>query len=158
LLTVHACESQAETSRLPPPRNLMVPLALKGFIMSWCTNLRCNGTDYLCGKCRKLYPNLAESLDQKKRQRREGRQGQTSYGRGSRSGGYGRSSYSMKSSTFDGYPSLSRHRGDGATEIFYGPAPVSMDDLNHGHAVIKDGRLVYKRRPGESTPIIDKDN
>jgi hypothetical protein len=64
----------------------------------------------------------------------------------------------MRSGTFDGYSSLSRTRGDGATEIFYGPNPVEMDDVNHGHAVIKNGKLVYKRRPGESTPVVDNDN
>lgn len=63
----------------------------------------------------------------------------------------------MKSGTFDGYPSLSRTRGDGAREIFYGPAPVNMDDPAHGHAVIKNGKLVYKRRPGETVPVVDLD-
>lgn len=119
-----------------------------------CTNLRCNGTDFLCGKCKRLYPMLAASLAAK---RREGNRGKTAYGRGSTSGAYGRSSYSMKSGTFDGLPSLSRKRGDGATEIFYQAGTVDMDDANHGHAVIKNGKLVYKRRPGESTPVIDED-
>ena len=122
--------------------------------MSMCVNPRCNGTDFLCGKCKKVYPALAASLAAK---RREGNQGKTGYGRGSTSGGYGRSSYSMQSGTFDGLPSLSRKRGDGATEIFYQAGVVDMDDVNHGHAVIKNGKLVYKRRPGESTPVIDND-
>jgi len=63
----------------------------------------------------------------------------------------------MRSGTFDGLPSLSRKRGDGALEIFYQAGAVDMDNPNHGHAVIKNGKLVYKRRPGESTPIIDED-
>lgn len=90
------------------------------------------------------------------RQRRERPIGKGSYGQGSQSGGFGRSSYSMKEGTFDGYPSLSRRRDDGAIDIFYGPPPVDPDDRTHGHAVIRDGKLVYKRRPGESTPIVNK--
>lgn len=112
----------------------------------------------MCGKCRKLYPLLAASLDQAKRDRRTANAGKTSYGRGSSSGGYGRSSYSMQSGTFDGLPSLSRTRGDGAREIFYQAGTVDMDDPMHGHAVIKNGRLIYKRRPGETTPVIDNDH
>jgi hypothetical protein len=108
----------------------------------------------LCRKCRKLYPSLAAGNAAR---RREENRGKTAYGRGSTSGAYGRSSYSMKSGTFDGLPSLSRRRGDGATEIFYQAGSVDMDDVNHGHAVIKNGKLVYKRRPGESTPVIDEE-
>lgn len=88
-------------------------------------------------------------------ERRAANRDKTTYGRGSTSEQYGRSSYSMKEGTFDGHPSLSRRRDDGATEIFYGPAPVDMNDPNHGHAVIKNGKLVYKRRPGETTPVVD---
>ena len=83
--------------------------------------------------------------------------GRGAYSQGSGSGGYGNSSYSMRSGTFDGLPSLSRKRQDGATEIFYQEGSVNMDDPMHGHAVIKNGKLVYKRRPGESTPIIDNE-
>ncbi|TLG09440.1 hypothetical protein FEK35_15045 [Nocardia cyriacigeorgica] len=36
-----------------------------------CTNPRCNGTDWLCGKCRKIYPSLAAALDTRKRERRD---------------------------------------------------------------------------------------
>lgn len=61
----------------------------------------------------------------------------------------------MREGTFDGWPSLSRRREDGKIDIFYGPPPVDPDDIQHGHAVIKDGRLIYKRRPGETEPIID---
>ncbi len=61
----------------------------------------------------------------------------------------------MKSGTFDGLPLLSRRRGDGELEIFYKPIAVGMDDERHGHAVIKDGKLVYKRRPGETIPVVD---
>ena len=38
--------------------------------MSMCFNPRCNGTDFLCGKCKKMYPMLAASLAEKKRERR----------------------------------------------------------------------------------------
>lgn len=38
-----------------------------------CTNPRCNGTDFLCGKCKKLYPSLAASLAERKRAARGGR-------------------------------------------------------------------------------------
>jgi hypothetical protein len=86
---------------------------------------------------------------------RRGNQGKGNYGRGSTSGGYGRSSYSMRAGVFDGLPSLSRKRDDGAIEIFYQAGSVDLDDEKHGHAVIKNGRLIYKRRPGESTPVID---
>jgi hypothetical protein len=41
----------------------------------------------------------------------------------------------------------------GKSEFFYGTNAV--DDIQHGHAVIRNGKLVYKRRPGESTPVID---
>jgi len=58
--------------------------------MSLCMNSRCNGTTWLCGKCRKLYPSLAWSLDQKKRERN--RNGSTMYDRSSKprgaSGGF----------------------------------------------------------------------
>lgn len=107
--------------------------------------------DNLCRKCRKQYPSLAVSNDEKRRQRH----GKSSYGHGSTSGAYGHSSYSMRSGTFDGLLSLSRKRGDGAIEIFYQAGVVDMNDPNHGHAVIKNGKLVYKRRPGESTPVVD---
>lgn len=77
--------------------------------------------------------------------------GRSAYG----AGGYNGSSFSMRSGTFDGLPSLSRKRSDGATEIFYQEGSVDMNDPNHGHAVIKNGRLVYKRRPGEENPVIN---
>ncbi len=122
--------------------------------MSMCFNPRCNGTDWLCGKCKKLYPSLAASLAEK---RREGNRGKTSYGRGSTSGAYGRGSYNFQSATFDGLPALKRHLS-GKTEFFYGAnavGEIDVDDIQHGHAVIRNGKLVYKRRPGESTPVID---
>jgi hypothetical protein len=94
------------------------------------------------------------SLAQK---RRDGNRGKSSYGRGSTSGAYGRSSYSFESATFDGLPALKR-RLSGKTEFFYGVnavGEIDVDDIQHGHAVIRNGKLVYKRRPGESTPVID---
>lgn len=55
---------------------------------------------------------------------------------------------------------VSRRSSDGALEFFYGTnaaGEIDMDDRTHGHAVIKNGELVYKRRPGESHPVVDKD-
>ena len=124
--------------------------------MGLCMKANCT-VNNLCRQCRRLYPATALQNDRTRRERREGNRGKTAYGRGSTSGAYGRSSYSMRSGEFDGLPSLSRKRGDGAIEIFYQDGNVDMDDPEHGHAVIKDGKLVYKRRPGESTPIVDND-
>ncbi len=123
--------------------------------MSLCMNARCNGTDWLCGKCRKLYPLTAASLDQKRRERNRNK---TAYGRGSSSGAYGRGSYNFEAATFDGLPALKRHLS-GKTEFFYGTntsGEIDVNDVQHGHAVIRNGQLVYKRRPGESTPVVDK--
>lgn len=38
--------------------------------MSMCFNPQCNGTDFLCDKCKKMYPLLVASLAEKKRERR----------------------------------------------------------------------------------------
>jgi hypothetical protein len=49
------------------------------------------------------------------------------------------------------------HSSDGKTEFFYGTnavGDIDVDDIQHGHAVIKNGN---KRRPGESTPVVDTD-
>lgn len=119
-------------------------------------NPRCNSTDWLCGKCKKMYPLLAASLDEKRRDRNRGK---SSYGRGSSSGAYGRSSYNFQSATFDGLPALKRQLS-GKTEFFYGTnavGEIDVDDIQHGHAVIRNGKLVYKRRPGESDPVINKE-
>lgn len=56
----------------------------------------------------------------------------------------------MKPGTFDGLPSLSRRREDGTLDIFYGMGPLGLDDPMKGHAVIKDGRLIEKRPPGQA--------
>jgi len=34
---------------------------------------------------------------------------------------------------------------------------IDVNDIQHGHAVIRNGKLVYKRRPGESTPVVNKE-
>ena len=39
--------------------------------MSMCMNARCDGKSYLCGKCRKMYPLLAQSMAEEKRKSRE---------------------------------------------------------------------------------------
>ena len=48
--------------------------------MAMCMNPRCDGKQYLCGKCRKQFPTLAASMDKEKRSRRNNR-GSTMYGR-----------------------------------------------------------------------------
>ena len=110
-----------------------------------------------CSACEGCRLMERQERERRNAERRQERQGQTTYNRGSRSGGYGRSSYSMRSGTFDGMPSLSRQRDDGATEIFYQEGGVDMDDAAHGHAVIKNGKLVYKRPPGASSPVVDRE-
>lgn len=108
-----------------------------------------------CKGCTKKYSQIGSTLPDSGR-RRERPTGRASYGRGSRSESYGSSSYSMKPGTFDGMPSLSRRRDDGKIDIFYGPEPlVDLDSPKHGHAVILNGKLIYKRRPGESKPVVD---
>lgn len=51
----------------------------EGRVMSsgLCTNLKCDGINYLCGKCRKMYPCLAASMDEKKRQQKQNSKGGT---------------------------------------------------------------------------------
>lgn len=93
------------------------------------------------------------------RSRRDDNRDKAAYGRGSTSGGYGRSSYGLQSATFDGLPALKRHVS-GKTEFFYGTnamGEIDLNDIQHGHAVIRNGKLVYKRRPGESSPVVDRD-
>ena len=84
--------------------------------------------------------------------------GRGSYGQNTRSGAYGRGSFSYQEATFDGLPALKRRR-DGKLEFFYGPdvkiEGFLEDHEGHGHAIIKDGKLIYKRRPGASEPDID---
>lgn len=107
---------------------------------------------FLCGcnSCQRSYRQFRD---------REAKKGQASYGRGSASGGYGRGSYSFENATFDGLPALKRQLS-GKTEFFYGVnavGEIDVDDVQHGHAVIRNGKLVYKRRPGESTPVVDRE-
>lgn len=93
----------------------------------------CRGRGYGGQKCGTPTYEEAKAIS-----KRAAKQGKESYGQGSGSGVYGRSSYSrMKGGTFDGYPSLSRRRDDGALDIFYGPEPIDPDDARHGHAIIK---------------------
>jgi len=127
-----------------------------------------DGTNALCGKCRgrgnRRHPYLCHACkgrgyggkrcgtptynEMLRRSQEEARKGKAAYGRGSQSEAYGRSAYGMRSGTFDGYPSLSRIRDDGTLDIFYGP-DLNLDDPLKGHAVIRDGKLISKRRPGE---------
>ncbi|QHN43080.1 hypothetical protein GII36_04455 [Candidatus Mycosynbacter amalyticus] len=116
---------------------------------------KCRAGD-TCSYCQRQLNRVAQEAETPPLRNRSSRQGQATYGRGSQSGGYGRSAYSMRSGTFDGLPSLSRKRDDGAIEIFYQEGSVDMDDESHGHAVIKDGRLIYKREPGEKSPAVDR--
>lgn len=94
----------------------------------------------------------------RERQRREANRDKTAYGRGSTSGAYGRGSYNFEAATFDGLPAIKRHLS-GKTEFFYGTGvdgSIDINDRKHGHAVIKNGKLVYKRRPGEEEPVVNK--
>lgn len=83
---------------------------------------------------------------------------QGSYGRNSGSGRYGSGAFSYQDARFDGYPALKRHR-DGKLEFFYGSDVYAdgflEDHVGHGHAIIKNGKLIYKCPPGSSTPSID---
>ena len=84
--------------------------------------------------------------------------GRGSYGQNSGSGAYSRGSFSYQEGTFDGQPALKRRR-DGKLEFFYGEdihrEGFLEDHVGHGHAIIKDGKLIYRCRPGQSTPDID---
>ncbi len=76
---------------------------------------------------------------------------------GSRSYGGG-ASYSYERATFDGYPAFKRYR-DGKLEFFYGHDIYAEgffeDHVGHGHAIIKNGKLIYKSPPGVSGPTVD---
>lgn len=90
---------------------------------------------------------VSRSRDPDKRRRRGTNRDKATYRRGS---------YTFQSSTFDGLPALKRRRGDGALEIFYQEGGVDLNDHRHGHAVIRNGKLVYKRRPGEENPVVNR--
>lgn len=99
------------------PDGLGFHKTLEGSVaMSICMNPRCDGTNYLCGKCRKLYPMLAASLDEKKRQRRSGN-------RGERRGG------TMNSTAFR---SRQRRDSSGKTDTWFNEPG---DKSQHGHVV-----------------------
>ncbi len=88
-----------------------------------CMNSRCNGIDFLCGKCRKIYPSLAASLDEKKRARRDNSRGGTMR------------STSFKSKRQRNDPSVMNH-------YFNGPG----DGERHGHVKERrnsDGSVSY---------------
>jgi len=88
---------------------------------------------------------------------RAANKGKAAYGRGSTSGAYGRGSYNFESATFDGLPALKRRRGD-KVDFFYGVGvtdTIDLDDRAHGHAVLRNGRLIYKRLPGQELPILN---
>ena len=119
------------------------------------------GATKFCKKCAwMLVGGRCLVCDAKRDEARERNKGKSNYGRGSTSGGYGRSSYSHQAATFDGQPALKRTREDGATEFFFHPSavdPVDLDDRKHGHAVIKGGKLVYKRLPGQQNPVVNRE-
>lgn len=47
----------------------------------FCTNSKCDSRTWLCGRCRKMFPMLAASLDEERRNRRRNNRGSTMYGR-----------------------------------------------------------------------------
>ena len=105
----------------------------------------CRGTGYGGRRCSTpTYNETVERLSQT-----EHRQGKDAYNRGSQSSSYGRSSFGLREGTFDGHPSLSRRRDDGTLDIYYGPN-LNLDDPLKGHVVMKNGKIVSHRRPGES--------
>ncbi|HJP81332.1 MAG TPA: hypothetical protein VJ841_02995 [Candidatus Saccharimonadales bacterium] len=96
--------------------------------------------------------------ERQKRNARRGRPiGKSAYGQNTRSGAYGRGTYSFDEGTYDGLPAIGRHR-DGVYEVFYQAGAVDIDDENHGHVIMasEGGEVIYHRRPNESTPIVDK--
>lgn len=99
--------------------------------MGLCTNPRCNGVDYLCGKCRKDYPLLAAQMDENRRQARQNR---NSGGGGKRRGG------TMSSTSFKSKP----QRDDPSVTNHYFNTPG--DGKAHGHVQEKknpDGSVSY---------------
>jgi hypothetical protein len=80
------------------------------------------------------------------------------YGQNTASGAYGRGAHSYQEATFDGMPAFKRFRA-GQLEFFYGEdihrEGFLTDHVGHGHAIIKNGKLIYRCRPGASDPDID---
>lgn len=104
--------------------------------MSMCMNVRCNGTDFLCGKCRKQYPMLAASMNEKKRAARSG------------GGGRGRTSnrsFPANNGSVDGRSAYVQRSGD-RTVAYSGPdnqgKVVSNDGLNADYVRNDDGTTV----------------
>lgn len=49
-----------------------------------CRNPRCDGTNWMCGRCRQQYPNAARAIDERKQEERDRQRrnrGSTMYGR-----------------------------------------------------------------------------
>lgn len=107
--------------------------------MSMCTNSRCNGTDFLCGKCKKQYPFLADSLAQKKRSSSGG-------GGGRRRSGSNRS-FPRNNGSENGRPAYVQQNGDRTV------AYTGRDRT--GKIVSNDGVNADYVRNDDGTPVVD---
>lgn len=99
-----------------------------------CMNPRCNGTDFLCGKCKKLYPSLAAALAQKKRS-------SSGSGGGQRRSGSNRS-FPANNGSVNGRPAFVQQSG-GRTVAYTGRDRtgkiVSNDGVNADYVRNDDG-------------------
>lgn len=109
--------------------------------MTLCTNVRCNGTDFLCGKCRRQYPGLASSLDDKKRAARSSGNGRSGGGRSRNSN----RSFPANNGTVGGRSGYVQRSGE-RTVAYSGPDNqgklVSNDGVNADYIRDDDGRTV----------------
>ena len=106
-----------------------------------------------CKRCNKKHSQIGSTLPKSGGERGQRRRpvDKEVYGKHN----YDTDSYARTGRTFDGYPSMSKRRDDGAIDIIYGPEPLDLNNPYHGHAVIKNGKLIYKRRPGGEHPTIN---
>jgi len=96
-----------------------------------CKNPRCDGSYYLCGKCRKQFPQAAKMLDERKRELKRSRPANAS---------------------FQGQPATVDQGNTGRKDrmdIYYGGAGTPGGP-GHGHVVVNDGENVELwRLPGQ---------
>lgn len=121
--------------------------------MSKCSNpARCDGYQWLCGRCRRAFPTLARQYDARKQEQRESRRNRNN-SRGNRrstesnsavDAGYGQ--IGNDSMYYDTNP-------DGSTNIFPDGQPRGQHtDFPHDKMIVeKDGEVTYYREDGEPT-------